>query len=195
MSEYKKNIKNRSKIRFLLGLLARAEKFILNNYINWIARQNGAIVGKCVTIPLKLARRANRNLNIGNNTSIQTDLIDLRIPIYIGNNVIIGSCVEIITVSHNVDSEEWEHKYYGIEIQDYSWLATRSFILPSCRIIGFGSVIAAGAVVFKNVEPMTIVTGNPALPLRKREEVHRNLCVESLLGNDFVSYYQARKSL
>lgn len=194
MSDYITNIKNRSKNRFILGLLARTKRYIINTYIIWLARKNGAKIGLNSTIPYRLAKIANRNLNIGNHTSIQSHLIDLRIPIYIGNNVIIGSGVEIITVSHNVDSTEWEHRYYGCEIRDFSWLATRSFILPSCRIIGFGAVVAVGATVFKNVENMAIVSGNPAQFLRKREKVHEDLCIESLLGNDFISYYQARMS-
>ena len=194
MSDYIKNIKNRSKNRFFLGLLARTKRYIINTYIIWLARKNGAKIGQNSTIPYRLAKIANRNLHIGEHTSIQSHLIDLRIPIYIGNYVIIGSGVEIITVSHNVDSIEWEHKYYGIEIQDFTWLATRSFILPSCRLIGYGAVVAAGAVVFRNVESMMIVSGNPAHFLRIRENIHSNLCVESLLGNDFISYFNARSS-
>jgi acetyltransferase-like isoleucine patch superfamily enzyme len=188
MSEYKTNIKNRSKAKFFKGVLGRFKKYIINTYIIWLARKNGAIIGNYVTMPYKLAKKANINLKIGNHTSIQTHLIDLRIPIIIGNYVIIGSDVEIITVSHNVDSVDWEHKYYGLEIEDYCWLATRAFILPSCRKISYGAVCAAGSVVFKNVESMAIVSGNPAQELRKREIVHSELCVESLLGNDFMTY-------
>lgn len=193
MSNYITNIKKRTKVHFLKGLIARLKKHFINKYIMWVARRNGAVIGNAVTIPYQLAKRANKNLVIGNNTSIQTHLIDLRIPIKIGNNVIIGSGVEIITVSHNVDSVDWEHKYYGIEIEDFCWLATRSFILPSCRKIGFGSVCAAGSVVVKNVENMSIISGNPAKLIRKREVVHSDLCVESLLGNDFNAYRNAYK--
>lgn len=116
MSEYEINIKKRSKVRFFKGALARLKKYIINTYIIWLARKNGASVGIHVTMPYKLAKIANQNLKIGNHTSIQTHLIDLRIPIKIGNYVIIGADVEIITVSHNVDSVDWEHKYYGLEI-------------------------------------------------------------------------------
>lgn len=188
MSEYKTNIKTRSKVRFFKGVLARLKNYIINKYIIWLARKNGAIVGNHVTMPYKLAKKSNINLKIGNHTSIQTHLIDLRIPITIGNHVIIGSDVEIITVSHNVNSVDWEHKYYGLEIEDYCWLATRAFILPSCRKISYGSICAAGSVVFKNVDSMVIVSGNPAKELRKRERVHSELCVESLLGNDLITY-------
>src|SRR5699024_9936303 len=101
------------------------------------------------------------------------------------NHVIIGKNVEIITTSHNIDSSEWELKYYGIEIDDYVWIATNATILPSCKKIGKGAVVAAGSVVVKDVPEMAVVSGNPAEVIKYRKKVHSDLCVESLLGGDF----------
>lgn len=191
-STYNKNIQSRSKLRFLKGLYPRYKSYLKNKFIVWVARKNGATIGECVTMPYKLAKRANSNLTIGNHTSIQSHLIDLRTKVNIGNHVIIGSEVEIITVSHNIDSTEWEQKYYGIEIEDYCWLATRAFILPSCRRIAYGAICAAGSVITRDIEPMAIMTGNPAVLLRQRKNVHSDLCVESMLGNDLMAYSNAR---
>lgn len=193
-TNYEQGIQQRTKLRYLKGLYPRFKKYLITSYINWIAQRRGATIGQCVTIPYKLAKKANSNLVVGDHTSIQTDLIDLRIPIKIGSHVIIGKDVEIITVSHNIDSVDWEHKFYGIEVDDYSWLATRAFVLPSCRKIGYGAVCAAGAVVVKNVEPMAVMVGNPAQKLRERKIVHTDLCVESMLGNDFRAYVKARQA-
>lgn len=193
-STYTKNIQSRSKLRFIKGLYPRFKKYLINSYVVWLARKNGAIIGECVTMPYKLAKSANSNLTIGNYTSIQSHLIDLRCKVTIGSHVIIGSGVEIITLSHNIDSVDWEHKPYGIEIDDYCWLATRAFILPSCRQIGYGAVCAAGSVIARNVKPMAIMTGNPGELLRQRKNVHTDLCVESMLGNDFVAYTKAYKA-
>lgn len=187
---YNERIQSRSYLRFILGLIPRGISKLKNSRNVSIARKNGAKIGECVSISKNFAKKANSNLIIGNNCSIQTDLIDLRSKVEIGNNVIIGFGVEIITTSHYIDSVEWEHKYYGIKIEDYAWLATRSFVLPSCRTIKKGAVCAAGSVIFKNVEEMSIVTGNPAVHLRYRKRVHSNLVVESLLGNDFTRYYK-----
>lgn len=194
LSNYEKNIRTRSFFRYLVGLYPRYRKYLKCSKIIRIARRKGAIIGENVTMPYSLAKRANSNLIVGNNTSIQTDKIDLRSKVIIGNNVIIGSQVEIITASHNVDSVDWEHKYYGIEIEDFCWLATRTFVLPSCRKVGYGSVCAAGSVVVKNVEDMSIISGNPAKLIRKRQVVHTDLCVESLLGNDYKAYVSAYKN-
>lgn len=53
-------------------------------------------------MPLSLARKANENLIIGDYVSIQTERVDLRSPVKIGNHVIISSETEIITTSHNI---------------------------------------------------------------------------------------------
>lgn len=132
-------------------------------------------------------------MRIGDHTSIQTCSIDTRSPVNVGNHVIIGQGVKIITTSHNIDSTEWEHKYYGITIDDYAWIATDTLILPSCRSIGYGAVIAAGSVVVKDVPSMAVVSGNPATIIKTRKCVHSDLCVESLLGGDYLAYKEARK--
>ena len=67
-------------------------------------------------------------------------------------------------------------------------------ILPSCRLIGRGAVISSGSVVVKDIEPMSIVGGNPAQEFKKRKCVHSALVVESLLGGDYKIYKQTRKN-
>lgn len=138
MTNYEKDIKGRSTFRYILGLIARWKQHFKYDKAVRIARKRGASIGENVVMPLSLARKANSNLKIGDHVSIQTDKIDLRNPVTIGNHVIIGSETEIITTSHNIDSEEWEHKHYGLTIEDYVWIPTRVMILPSCRKINMG---------------------------------------------------------
>jgi len=47
------------------------------------------------------------------------------------------------------------------------WIGRRATIMPGVRI-GDGAIIAAESVVTKDVEPYTIVGGNPAKVIRKR---------------------------
>ena len=193
MTNYEKDIKGRSTFRYILGLIARWKQHFKYNRAVRIARKRGATVGENVVMPLSLAKVANSNLKIGDHVSIQTDKIDLRNPVTIGNHVIIGSETEIITTSHNIDSEEWELKHYGLTIEDYVWIPTRCMILPSCRKLEMGGVISSGSVVVKDVKSMSVVGGNPAKEFKKRKCVHKNLVVESLLGGDYYTYRKTRR--
>ena len=105
MTNYEKDINGRSTFRDILGLIARWKQHFKYDKAVRIARKKGATIGENVVMPLSLAKAANSNLKIGDHVSIQTDKIDLRNPVTIGNHVIIGSETEIITTSHNIDSE------------------------------------------------------------------------------------------
>ena len=141
MTNYEKDVKGRSSFCYILGLIVRWKQHFKYDKAVRIARKRGASIGENVVMPLSLARKANSNLKIGDHVSIQTDKIDLRNPVTIGNHVIIGSETEIITTSHNIDSEEWEHKHYGLAIEDYVWIPTNVMILPSCRKIQYGEIV------------------------------------------------------
>lgn len=193
MNSYEQAVRERGFFRYILGLIIRWRNNIRYENARRCARRNGATIGRGVIMPLSLAKKMNKNCIIGDHVSIQTEKIDTRAPLSIGNNVIIGSGVEILTCSHNIDSTEWELKVYGLTIHDYVWVPTNVLILPSCRSIGKGAVIGAGSVVAKNIEPMSVVAGNPARVLRKRTCVHSDLVVESLLGGDFYIYKSKRR--
>lgn len=190
---YERKVQDRSTFRYIVGLLARWKQHFKYAKAVRIARKRGATIGEGVIMPLSLARKANSNLTIGDHVSIQTDKFTLRSPLKIGSHVIIGNGTTIFTGSHNIDSPDWERKPGGLEIEDYVWLPTNVMILPSCRKIGYGAVVSSGSVVVKNVEPMSVVGGNPAKEFKKRKCVHKNLIVESLLGGDYEIYKQTWK--
>ena len=187
-SLYQNTVQNRSMYHFLAGLLIRWFNNRKYEKARRIARKNGAEVGDTAVFSISLAKILNEKCHIGNHVSIQTDKIDTRCPIYIDDFVIIGQNTEIITGSHNIDSPEFEFKQYGIRINKYAWIPTNVLILPSCREIGEGAVVGSGSVVVRNVEEMSVVSGNPAKEIRKRKYVHTNLVVESLLGGDYYEY-------
>lgn len=186
---YYKRISERSLLHFIKGLLPRIQCYLRYQKSKKIAIRKGAKIGDNSIILREFAKRCNKNFELGNNSSIGSYKIDLRSPVKIGNNVIISNNSEIITTSHYIDSPEWELKQYGIEIEDYVWIASNALILPSCRKIGYGSVIGAGSVVVKDVPPMSVVGGNPAKVIKQRECVHSKLIIPSLLSGDLLIYW------
>lgn len=101
---YEIAVQDRSTLHYYIGLIVRWKQQWKYKYARYIARKNGATIGEGVIMPISLAKKANKNLIIGNHTSIETDKIDVRSPVKIGNYVIIGKS-EIITTSHNIEYE------------------------------------------------------------------------------------------
>ncbi|KTD49237.1 chloramphenicol acetyltransferase [Legionella quateirensis] len=66
------------------------------------------------------------------------------------------------------------------EIGHDVWIGAEAMIMPGIKI-GHGALIGARSVVTKNVDPYTIVAGNPAKPIRKRfseEQIKQLLTIE-----------------
>jgi len=86
--------------------------------------------------------------------------------ILIGNNVLIGPNVVLRCNNHNYQDTSTPIINQGmtkgvIIIEDDVWISSNCVILPNCTI-GEGSIVAAGAVVTKDIEPYSIVGGIPA---------------------------------
>lgn len=91
--------------------------------------------------------------------------------IKIGDNCLIGHNVVLATLNHDMKPERrWICIPKRIEIGNNVWIGSHSTILAGVKI-GDNSVIAAGSVVTKNVEPDTVVGGIPAKFIKKIETV------------------------
>ena len=86
-----------------------------------------------------------------------------------GDDVSIGPEASIITLGHDPQSATFADRGADVVISDHAWICYRATILPGVTI-GEGAVVAAGAVVSKDVEPFTIVAGNPARKIGSRNE-------------------------
>ena len=193
MTRYQSKVVNVGPVRYLLGLITRLRNRLRMDRMIRVLRKSGSVIGERNSLTRQCKMGGGGNLIIGNCCSFQDVEIDTRAPVKIGSHVIIGDRSRIITCSHDVDDPEWTLKQYGVEIEDYVWIASNAIILPSCRHIGRGAVVGAGAVVAKDVPDMAIVVGNPASVLRYRKCVHDSLVSESMLGGDFEAYCEARK--
>lgn len=87
--------------------------------------------------------------------------------IYIGNDVLIGHNACLLTLNHEMDPENRADMHpKPIHIEDKAWLGSNVTVLPGVTI-GEGAIVAAGAVVTKDVESNTIVGGVPAKIIKR----------------------------
>ena len=92
--------------------------------------------------------------------------------IIIGDRVFFGKGVSILTGTHDYNKfgadriSAYAVSDRDVVIKDGVWVASNATIIGPC-IIGENAVIGAGSVVLGDVEPYTIVAGNPARVIRK----------------------------
>jgi maltose O-acetyltransferase len=104
-------------------------------------------------------------LSIGDRTIISGPLhVDLGAPVRIGNGVNLGHDVWLLTIDHEIGSGERRcgpSLAAPVTIEDGAWIGSRVTVLPGISV-GRGAVVAAGAVVTRDVRPNTLVAGVPA---------------------------------
>jgi len=110
----------------------------------------------------RLAVFKGAEISIGNDTFINGARIASKSKITIGNHVHIAPEVVIMDSDfHDISDLDSDGLSSEITIGNKVWIATRAMILKGVTI-GDGAVIAAGAIVTKNVEAYTVVGGVPA---------------------------------
>lgn len=162
--------------------------FMVNDIINYIPCHDlrllyckilGAEIGRGSRYDLHCYLRELEKLKIGNYSHINRGcLIDARGGVTIGNSVSISFKVNIISGGHDPQSQTFENKRGHIVIDDYVWVGANATILKNVHI-GEGAVVAAGAVVTKDVPPYTIVGGVPAKIIGNRTRGLHYKCLES----------------
>jgi acetyltransferase-like isoleucine patch superfamily enzyme len=135
-----------------------------------LLRWCGAEIGLNVRICSSVVVRGVGNLKISSDTWIGHDVrINSGACVCIGRCVDIGPQVFIGTGTHQIDPlgdhSAGQGKNLDIIIDDGVWLGAGSLILPGVTI-GRKAVVAAGAVVTKNVPEMSLVAGVPAVVKR-----------------------------
>jgi maltose O-acetyltransferase len=117
------------------------------------------------------------NIIIGKDTIVgEGAVLDGREKLVIGDHVDIASEVMIYNSQHDIHSDDFHAISERVLIDDYVFIGPRAIILPGVTL-GKGSVVGAGAIVTKSVEPYAIVGGIPAKVIgeRKAKDLHYKL--------------------
>ncbi len=112
-----------------------------------------------------------KNITIGKDVFINSGChFQDQAGIEIGDGALIGHNVVLATINHDLDPKENRKNHYApIKIGAHVWIGSNATILPGVTV-GDYAVIAAGAVVTKDVPAMTVVGGVPAKVLKAIQE-------------------------
>lgn len=145
--------------KFIRWSRSKISSYIIDECGKNVNIEKGANFGTGVGIKIGDNSGLGVNCRVGRGTSI-------------GNNVMMGPDVVILTSNHKFERTDIPMREQGFEnkpviIGDDVWIGTRAIILPGVKI-GNGVIVAAGAVVTKEVPDYTVVGGCPARIIKKR---------------------------
>lgn len=135
----------------------------------FLYKLSGVRIGNGSTIHTGARFYNPMNISIGIDTIVgENCVLDGRDKLKIGDHVDIATDVMIYNAQHNIESADFTAERAPVVIKDYVFIGPRCVILPGVTI-GKGAVVAAGAVVTKDVDEYSIVGGVPAKEIGKRE--------------------------
>lgn len=129
----------------------------------------GMSIGKGSTIHTGARFYNVSNIKIGRDSIIgEGAVLDGRASLVIGDHVDLASEVMIYNAEHDINSDDFRAITAPVAIEDYVFIGPRAIILPGVKVRR-GAVVAAGAVVVKDVDEFSVVGGVPAKPISERK--------------------------
>lgn len=128
----------------------------------------GQKIDDSVEIRLPIRSDYGANLKIGKQVFINSNVMFTDLGgIELEDKVLVGPNVTILSVNHPLDPEKRRGvELKSVRIEENAWLGANSTILPGVTV-GKSAVVAAGAVVSKDVPAYTVVAGVPAKVIKK----------------------------
>ena len=142
---------------------------IFNEWRNFVLKLFGAKIGEGCIVHSTATIWAPWNLECANRVCIGPySIIYNPGKITLGNKVCISQYAYLCTATHNYTSRLNTLYWKPIKIDDYAWVAARSFVGPGVHI-GEYAIVGATSSVYKDIAPFDIVGGNPAKFIKKRK--------------------------
>ena len=164
----------------LYTLVKKIRSFSYKKLCAPFIKRSFASCGRSVSIPRGCRFSGIENISVGSRVAFGSGLTVLttKAKLIIGDDVMFGPNVTIVTGDHRIDipgrtmysvtdAEKLPENDADVVIENDVWVGAGVIILKGVTI-HTGSVIAAGSVVTKDVEPYSIVGGVPAKLIKKR---------------------------
>jgi acetyltransferase-like isoleucine patch superfamily enzyme len=136
--------------------LTEHKENLLQGFRNRILQHLARIMPGARSLRLSLHRL--RGVHIGKNVWIGYDVIlDTSRPYLITIEDGASLSMRVTVIAHFRETQ-------GVKIEQDAFIGPGAIILPNVTI-GHGAVVTAGSVVSQSVPPMTVVQGNPAVPI------------------------------
>ena len=119
-------------------------------------------------------------VRIGARAVVRQSVLDGRGGLDIGDDTFVDHAT-IISGMHDLDDPQFATVFRPVVIEPFAVVFRGATILPGRRI-GRGAIVAVGAVVSKDVAPMTVVAGNPARVIRDRQAIHELADIRRMSG-------------
>lgn len=149
------------------AIFFRPTPWFMGAYRTWLLRLWGAKIGHA-RLHSSVRIWAPWLLTCGRNVYVDRDVY-LYNPygLELGDRVIVSFGTVLCTPTHDFRDPSYPLVGKKITVHSDSWIAAEAFVMPGVTI-GPGAIVGARAVVSKDVEPWTVVTGNPAQKVRDR---------------------------
>ena len=133
-----------------------------------LLRLFGAKMGKGVVIKPCVNIKYPWNLTVGAHTWIGENVwIDNLGEVVIGSNCCLSQGAFLLCGNHDYKKETFDLMVQPVTLANGVWIGAKSVVCPGVQC-GEHSVLSAGSVATKNMEPMKIYAGNPAVFVRER---------------------------
>jgi acetyltransferase-like isoleucine patch superfamily enzyme len=125
--------------------------------------------GKGSSVDMRCRFLNGRKVYLGERTVVNfgTVMDGRQHTIQTGHDVSIGPEAVLLTLGHDAHCPRFTDKGGALHIGSHAWIGYGALICPGVRI-GEGAVVGAGSVVSRDVEPWTVVAGNPARKISDR---------------------------
>lgn len=134
----------------------------------FLLRCFGAKLGKGVVLKQSISIKYPWFLTIGDNTWIGENVwIDNIGTVIIGKNVCISQGALLLCGNHDYTKPAFDAWIYDITLEDGVWICARS-IVTGGTICKSHSVLSAGSLVSREMEPYGVYRGNPAIKIKER---------------------------